>query len=172
MRKSKTTSEFIQDSIKVHGNKYDYSLVKYINCRTKVNIICPIHGEFLQKATNHISGHGCSKCNRFSDTYSHSVWENLGNKSDSFDSFKVYIVELWNDEERFYKIGKTYETVGNRFRSTTIPYNWKTVKVFEGNAKYISELEDELHMKYKEHKYVPIKKFSGSTECFNISISL
>lgn len=45
-----------------HGEKYDYSLVEYINNSTKVKIICPIHGEFSQKANNHINGNGCPKC--------------------------------------------------------------------------------------------------------------
>ena len=42
----KTSEQFIEDSRKVHGEKYDYSKVEYINDKTKVCIICPIHGEF------------------------------------------------------------------------------------------------------------------------------
>ena len=30
--------------------------------KTKIDIICPIHGEFKQKANWHISGNGCKKC--------------------------------------------------------------------------------------------------------------
>ena len=29
---------------------------------TKVCIICPIHGEFWQRACSHVQGHGCQKC--------------------------------------------------------------------------------------------------------------
>ena len=57
-----TTEEFIEKSRKVHGDKYDYSKVKYINNSTKVCIICPIHGEFWQKPQNHMQGKGCLKC--------------------------------------------------------------------------------------------------------------
>ena len=46
----------------VHSNKYDYSLVDYINSATKVKIICPIHGEFEQTPNSHLRGKGCSKC--------------------------------------------------------------------------------------------------------------
>jgi len=53
---------FIEKSKKIHNNKYDYSLVKYKNNITKVNIICPIHGVFVQYPKNHLSGHGCAKC--------------------------------------------------------------------------------------------------------------
>lgn len=45
-----------------HGNKYDYSLVEYINSNTNVKIICPIHGVFEQSPANHFSGKGCRKC--------------------------------------------------------------------------------------------------------------
>lgn len=53
---------FITKSSKVHNNKYDYSLVNYVNSKTKVIIICPTHGEFEQQPNNHSSGRGCSKC--------------------------------------------------------------------------------------------------------------
>ncbi len=58
-----TTEEFIKRSIKVHGNKYDYSLVKYQNKWTKVKIICLIHGMFEQVAKHHWLGYGCPLCN-------------------------------------------------------------------------------------------------------------
>ena len=59
---TKTTKQFIEDAIKIHGDKYDYSLVDYKNAKTKVKIICPIHGDFLQNPNNHLQGHGCPKC--------------------------------------------------------------------------------------------------------------
>ena len=55
-------SIFIKKFKKVHGNKYDYSKVEYINAKTKVCIICPIHGEFWQTPSDHIQGKGCRKC--------------------------------------------------------------------------------------------------------------
>ena len=60
--KKLTKEEFIKKSKKIHGDKYDYSKVDYKNSRDKVCIICPIHGEFQQKANEHLRGHGCSKC--------------------------------------------------------------------------------------------------------------
>lgn len=58
-----TTEEWISDATKVHGNKYDYSKVNYINAKTKVCIICPKHGEFWQLPWVHKKGVGCPKCN-------------------------------------------------------------------------------------------------------------
>ena len=57
-----TTQEFIEKAIEKHGDKYDYSKVKYINCKTKVTIICPTHGDFQQTAYIHCAGAGCSCC--------------------------------------------------------------------------------------------------------------
>lgn len=60
--KRKTTEEFIQDAIKKHGNKYDYSKTLYKNCKSKVIIICPKHGEFQMTPSSHLRGSGCPKC--------------------------------------------------------------------------------------------------------------
>lgn len=60
--KKLTTEDFIRRAKEVHGDKYDYSKVEYVNNSTKVCIICPIHGEFMTIPTNFLRGHGCSKC--------------------------------------------------------------------------------------------------------------
>jgi hypothetical protein len=57
-----TTEQFIEKARKVHGDKYDYSKVKYIDSRTKVCIVCPTHGEFWQNPASHLHGIGCSYC--------------------------------------------------------------------------------------------------------------
>jgi hypothetical protein len=57
-----TTTKCIGRSIKVHGNKYDYSLVNYINVDTKISIICCVHGKFNQYPGKHWMGRGCMKC--------------------------------------------------------------------------------------------------------------
>lgn len=62
--KKLTKEIFIEKSKKIHGDKYDYSKVNYINTRTKVCIICPEHGEFWQNPKSHMMGYGCQKCMR------------------------------------------------------------------------------------------------------------
>lgn len=57
-----TTTEFIKKAEKIHGDKYDYSKINYINATTKICIICPIHGEFWQEPRVHLSGGGCKLC--------------------------------------------------------------------------------------------------------------
>ena len=60
--KTKTTEQFIKEAKAVHGNKYDYSNTTYEYAFGKVHIICPKHGEFLQRAFDHIHNHGCPMC--------------------------------------------------------------------------------------------------------------
>jgi hypothetical protein len=57
-----TNEEFIDKARLVHGNKYDYSKVEYLNTSTKVCIVCPEHGEFWQTPNNHLFGAGCPTC--------------------------------------------------------------------------------------------------------------
>jgi hypothetical protein len=59
---NKTTDEFINESKLIHGYKYDYSKVNYIDSITKISIICPIHGEFKQTPKQHLRGCGCPTC--------------------------------------------------------------------------------------------------------------
>ena len=54
--------EFIAKAKKIHGNRYDYTKVDYVDSKTKVCIICKEHGEFWQTPSNHFRGHGCPKC--------------------------------------------------------------------------------------------------------------
>ena len=60
--KRKTNEWFVHKAREVHGDRYDYSKVNYVNNHTKVCIICPEHGEFWQTPMNHLKGLGCSLC--------------------------------------------------------------------------------------------------------------
>jgi len=63
--KSIKTKDFIEKSKEIHNNKYGYELSIYDNCRTKIIIICPIHGVFEQTPSNHLyNKQGCGKCAR------------------------------------------------------------------------------------------------------------
>ena len=87
-RKSRgmTTEAWVERAKIVHNDKYDYSQTVYINQRTNVKVICPVHGMFEQKADSHIRGCGCRLC---------------GNKSENHKG-----VHIWSNEQR-EKIAKT-----------------------------------------------------------------
>ncbi|MDC1358951.1 endonuclease domain-containing protein [Gammaproteobacteria bacterium] len=57
-----TTEDFIRRAKEAHGFKYDYSKVKYIGANKDIKIICPEHGPFWQRASNHMTGRGCDDC--------------------------------------------------------------------------------------------------------------
>jgi hypothetical protein len=170
------TEYFINQAKEIHGELYDYSLVKYINNRTKVEIISK-HGSFCQVASSHLQGCGCpilarlkiSLYNQENPTgWNYNLWETAGFKSKKFDSFKVYIIKCFNNTEEFYKIGKTYKTVKQRFESKCeLPYKWEVIQTIKGDAREISKLEHKLHKQFKEFKYTPLLKFEGSNECYS-----
>lgn len=60
----KTTEQFIKEAKKIHGNKYDYSKVKYDGTDVKVCIVCPEHGEFWQTPYCHLKGNQCPACSK------------------------------------------------------------------------------------------------------------
>lgn len=62
MPKKKTQEQCIEGFRRVHGDKYNYSEVKYKGDKIAVNIICRIHGIFQQTPHDHLSGCGCRKC--------------------------------------------------------------------------------------------------------------
>ena len=61
-KQRKTLDKFIEDARKMHGDKYDYSLVNYVMAHTKVCIICPSNHKFWQPPNQHIHGAGCPYC--------------------------------------------------------------------------------------------------------------
>lgn len=57
-----SNSEFKEIANEIHEYKYDYSNLIYINSKTKISIICPLHGTFEQTPSSHLSGKGCPVC--------------------------------------------------------------------------------------------------------------
>jgi hypothetical protein len=87
---------FIKKANLKHNNKYNYSLVDYINNKNKVKIICPIHDVFEQSPNDHLTGNGCSLCGnknlnkeffikkaklKHGDRYDYSLVEYINNKT-------------------------------------------------------------------------------------------
>lgn len=61
-RSKNAKEEFIAKAKTTHGNKYDYTKSKYTNCKDKVIITCPVHGDFTQSPSHHLRGTGCPQC--------------------------------------------------------------------------------------------------------------
>lgn len=63
--KKSSTKEFAAKAIARHGDKFDYSRVKYVSAHTKVEIVCSKHGHvFCQQPAEHLTGKGCIHCQK------------------------------------------------------------------------------------------------------------
>lgn len=89
-----TTETFIETAKKIHGDKYDYSKVIYLNSTTPVCIICPEHEEFWQTPVNHLRGKGCKECGkkkqgkRFNREYNIQRANNVHNGKYTYEHFE------------------------------------------------------------------------------------
>lgn len=88
MTRKMNTEGFIEKAKKVHGDKYDYSQVEYVNSSTKVKIICPVHGEMFKAPYKHLEGRGCRQC--YFDRITIGKKQFLKEASDKFGDFFDY----------------------------------------------------------------------------------
>ena len=93
------TDEFINKSIIIHGDKYDYSKVEYIGCQKKVSIICEEHGEFKQTPNNHLNEQGCYKCKNNNQKYnlSHFLEKSIQMHGNKYDYSKSEYISIRTD---------------------------------------------------------------------------
>ena len=56
------TNQFIENAKKVHGDKFLYDKVVYVDYRTPVTITCRIHGDFNPWPSTLLKGSGCKRC--------------------------------------------------------------------------------------------------------------
>jgi hypothetical protein len=106
--KSKT---FIEKSVKLHGNKYDYTNVNYINAKTKVKIICPIHGEFEQTPDKHLNTkYCCPVCNLIFKTENIKKYKGFKN-IESFNNFKEKLLNKFPDVK--FKLTEEWKGIVN-----------------------------------------------------------
>ncbi|MBO4802427.1 MAG: hypothetical protein J5545_11295 [Bacteroidaceae bacterium] len=76
-KRTHSVDEFLKSAKAIHGDKYDYSKVEYVNTKTKVCILCPVHGVFWQSPQKHLSGQGCEKCFRESIAKRYSMGRDI-----------------------------------------------------------------------------------------------
>lgn len=163
-----TTSEFIEKAVELNGSKYDYSLVNCVNAKTKVKIICKIHGEFEQASYRHLEGQQCQSCvlDRSVFNYSHKC------KDKDFASRNgcVYLFEMEYGGEIFYKVG-----VSVRLKERKISYKSKGIDlgkeiVWEMTALESSVIEGKVLKFIRDNgfRYKPLLNFDGVRECFDI----
>ena len=156
-----STKEFIEKVKTIHDDKYDYSLVEYKNMKTKVKIICPIHGVFEQQAGNHLGGQRCPSCAKEG-----------GNFNYMFKPTILYYVKIEHENlDTVWKIGITTKSINERFRKDTKSgFKVTLLKSFNyesGELAYCKEKS--LQRLYRAYKYKGEKILdSGNTELFTV----
>lgn len=160
-------SQFIANSRKVHGDRYDYSSSIYINSSTKVAIKCSIHGIFQQAPTNHVDlGQGCPKCNTGNGMggYTSKYFEN--NSEEGKKPGILYVVDMLFGNDRFLKVGITAKSMELRFGRS----EYKDAVVEPIFTKHLTlleafNLEQQLLKDLNDYRFYPNTTFSGYTEC-------
>ena len=164
-----TTGKFIKRAILVHGDKYDYSLVNYLNCEEKVEIICRKHGAFWQAPKKHLKGQSCIECVKENPTFmfGRSSYVRYCKRSHNGVS-RLYVLKCESEDELFYKIGITCQAVKDRFSGhMAMPYKFEILAEISGEAGFIYDLETQVHRILKVYCYQPKRIFGGHTECFS-----
>lgn len=159
-----------------HNGAYSYEKLNYINSDLNITITCPIHGDFIQSPKGHLSGKGCYGCardriaiaNRINSTgWTISDWIKAGESSKSFIGYRVYILECFNEDERFIKIGRTFNPINVRYMcESRMPYEYNVITEIEGGAHHMFKLESKLKRLCKAFRYSVKIPFGGMYECF------
>lgn len=149
-----------------HGDKYDYSILQYVNNSLKIDIICPKHGVFRQLAQEHLNGCGCPRCAGH-NVHSKTGWMKMaGNRICT-----VYLIEMSNGNEKFIKVGITsLNKIKDRFYPKASPYKYNIIFEGKGDSGFIFDSEKKILKLFRAYKYSPILKFGGDHECFQYPI--
>jgi hypothetical protein len=159
MSKPLTKEQFIEKSNKIHNNKYEYSLVEYKNKRTKVKIICSIHGVFYKTPHNHLIGQGCNCCPRKGGGFKR-------NKPGILYFLKFKNLDCW-------KVGITNLNVAQRYRRES-NINFDIIKEeYYQNGGTALDKETFIKQKFTNYKYKGkhLLESAGNTEIFIIDVS-
>lgn len=118
----KSHNDFIEMSIKAHCDKYNYSKIEYKTMASKLIIICPIHGEFIQMAGNHAKGCGCFKCAK---TYPMTTNSFIKKAENIHGDTYIYTNSIFNKKEKLEivckKHGSFYQTPNNHLKGHGCP---------------------------------------------------
>ncbi len=156
--KTKSLEEYLLEAAAIHNDKYDYSLVNYTTNKEHIRIVCPMHGEFKQRASDHLAGASCPSCAKYGFQPNKSAI--------------LYYLKITTDTNQvLYKIGITNRTVNERFNLTDLSkIEIVKQKVYE-NGQDALDWENKLKRKYKEYRYQgPNVLESGNTELFTEDI--
>lgn len=115
----RTTEDFIEKANKIHNNLYSYEKTNYKKSRIDVIITCKIHGDFIQKPNEHLSGCGCLKCSMSGFSKISIRWLNYVAKKDN-----IYIQHFDNEGEKKIKVNDKYIRFDGYCKETNTVYEF------------------------------------------------
>jgi hypothetical protein len=158
--RAKQHEKFISQAIKVHGSRYDYSVVDYKTCKTKIEIRCRLHGTFRQNPNNHLRGQGCPTCGHIQGQRLH-----LMKCRDRNQLYTLYIVRMTTKQENFLKVGITKDGIKERIRKLE-NVKIELIHSVTYSAPVIVAAEIDVLTRFQNEQYHPVISFIGHTECF------
>lgn len=165
-----STEEFIERSVAVHGDRFDYSLVDYKHSTYLVDIICKVHGLFSQKANTHLNGHKCPKCSG-EDRALKQHWNYIKmcelNPTLAESEGTLYLLEMVHNEETFLKVGISSNLDKRLGRYKEEGISFKIISKIESNALQVAIWEKQVlaGVRSSHFRYIPKVSFKGWTEC-------
>ena len=165
----KTTENFIKEAKLIHSLSYDYSQSQYIKKDIKLTIRCVKHNYVFEQTPNsHLRGSGCPICGKENSGWNRSNFKEKCIKYNNGFGI-LYLVKCFNENEEFYKIGRTSQSIKKRLGNKNyLPYNYEVVQEIQDSPENIFNLENLLHRLYKDYSYLPLLDFKGKTECYKI----
>lgn len=166
--------KFIKRAFEVHGDKYDYSTALksgITSASQKISITCRKHGDFIMKVANHIhSSQGCPKCKieNSDGMYTEKFFQR---KKEDIDGY-LYVIKLYNSEEKFIKVGITKNIPTSRWRHIKqgTSYSVSGLLVLKMPLVKCFSLEQDILQKYSEKRHTPQEYFGGHTECLSTEV--
>ena len=144
--------EIIERFKNIHKNAYDYSEVAYKNMHTKIKIMCPKHGKFYQKPSDHIFNlQGCPSCG-----------------SSCFSTQKpgtFYVLKVLHEDKVYYKVGITNKSLKHRYSSKHDKSKIKQCFIYTFKNGFLAqEMEYKLLQQFTKNKANTSILLSGNTE--------
>ena len=145
-------------------------LEDYINHSTPIKYRClkcysvykRTPNKLLQLNRNYCTHGVISSYVRQDKEYFEANMEALSNKRGT-----IYVIEVFDNEEKFIKVGNTSSDTEKRFSGDKLPYNYNILLEMEDTLYNCFMLEQYVLDLYKKDRYFPSKKFGGYTECLN-----
>lgn len=166
-RASRLNIKFLNaENIKYTNESFDTELLKlginlkridsYINCKSPIQFMCIKCNYKWKTQPKHIINQesGCPIC---------SGWLNYINSAGLTEVLQLYLVILNNE---FIKVGITRFNYKKRLSEF---FNKELLIEISGRAESIYNLEQSILKDNTLLKYTPTYKFSGHTECYNLS---